>query len=242
MAPRPLLCACFRWCRECGGRGRRRKSRRLIPSSRRKGGGGGGAGGGGGGVGGGCTSREEEDDDDYSDEEEGQEEEEEDTDSVVARYSAFDSPLFRRPGIDLDALDSSLERVDGGERRGSLPLVSTFTDSMDSVSTTSRLANFFSKKGFKTNLKRTKSATKLDRKRSSPNLAENNDTSSLMGSLKRTMSLGRLTRKKHGKGGAKGGGDPYGTPPSGRSPAFLSPDPASSTSSSRLPTPHASPA
>ncbi|KAK3772140.1 hypothetical protein RRG08_020983 [Elysia crispata] len=71
---------------------------------------------------------------------------------------------------------SSLEHVDEG-RRGSLPLVSSpYGDSLESVSTTSKLANFFTKKGFKTNLKRTKSATKLDRKRSSPNLSERDAT------------------------------------------------------------------
>ncbi|CAL1545446.1 unnamed protein product [Lymnaea stagnalis] len=47
---------------------------------------------------------------------------------------------------------------------------------MESVSTTSKLAHFFSKKGFKSNLKRTKSATKLDRKRSSPNLSDNDSS------------------------------------------------------------------
>ncbi|RUS84622.1 hypothetical protein EGW08_007594, partial [Elysia chlorotica] len=73
----------------------------------------------------------------------------------------------------LPPTDSSLEHVDEG-RRGSLPLVASpyHGDSLESVSTTSKLANFFTKKGFKTNLKRTKSATKLDRKRSSPNLSE----------------------------------------------------------------------
>ncbi|CAG5129549.1 unnamed protein product, partial [Candidula unifasciata] len=105
---------------------------------------------------------------------------------------------------------SSLERMDE-QRRGSLPLVSTYNDSMESVSTTSRLANFFSKKGFKSNLKRTKSVTKLDRKRSSPNLSEH-DTSSLMGSLKRSMSLGRLSKKKSKSDSSKTRAFASGTP------------------------------
>ncbi|XP_055897113.1 ras/Rap GTPase-activating protein SynGAP-like isoform X7 [Biomphalaria glabrata] len=132
----------------------------------------------------------------------------------------------RMKGIkqNLHSTDSSLERVDT-ERRGSLPLVSPYNGSTESVSTTSKLANLFTKKGFKNNLKRTKSATKLDRKRSSPNLSEN-DTTSLMGTLRRTMSLGRLSKRK-GKSNRElaGGG---GTPPS--------------ASQSRQITPHASPA
>ncbi|GFR91235.1 hypothetical protein ElyMa_002587500 [Elysia marginata] len=56
-----------------------------------------------------------------------------------AMLSGFDSPLFRRDCATVD-LDSSLEHVDEG-RRGSLPLVtSPYADSMESVSTTSKLA------------------------------------------------------------------------------------------------------
>ncbi|XP_076436636.1 uncharacterized protein LOC143276119 isoform X3 [Babylonia areolata] len=79
-------------------------------------------------------------------------------------------------------LNSSLEKVSGSgeERRSSLPLVGSSDDEggggglMESSTTsaTSRLANFFSKKGFRSNLKRTKSVTKLDRKRSGSNASE----------------------------------------------------------------------
>ncbi|XP_046331942.1 ras GTPase-activating protein nGAP-like isoform X6 [Haliotis rufescens] len=95
--------------------------------------------------------------------------------------------------------NSSFEKVSSNERRGSVPLVSAAgidDDVMDSPSTSSRLVNFFTKKGFKTNLKRTKSVTKLDRKRSGSNVSEN-DTHSLVGSLKRSMSLSRLNRKRN---------------------------------------------
>ncbi|XP_070176912.1 ras GTPase-activating protein nGAP-like isoform X3 [Littorina saxatilis] len=101
--------------------------------------------------------------------------------------------------------DSSLEKVSSGdERRSSVPLVGSSDDDegggsameTSTTSATSRLASFFSKKGFRSNLKRTKSVTKLDRKRSGSNASEN-DTSSLVGSLKRSMSLGRLTRKRN---------------------------------------------
>ncbi|XP_064615899.1 ras GTPase-activating protein nGAP-like isoform X3 [Liolophura sinensis] len=64
------------------------------------------------------------------------------------------------------------------ERRGSVPLVpsslSNTEVTMDTGTTsTNRIANFFSKKTFRTNLKRTKSVTKLDRKRSIPASSEN---------------------------------------------------------------------
>ncbi|XP_059147892.1 disabled homolog 2-interacting protein-like isoform X9 [Physella acuta] len=218
MAPKSLLCSCFALCRQCCKK-KRQRSRSLIPSKKK--------GSGGAGAGGGTT---EDDEDDYSEDEE-EEEAEEDVDKNPvgdSRYSAFDSPLFRRNSVNVDP-DSSLERVDG-ERRGSLPLVSPYNDSMESVSTstTSKLANFFTKKGFKSNMKRTKSATKLDRKRSSPNLSEN-DTTSLMGSLRRSMSLGRLSRRK-GKSARELAGD------SGKSPHNSSPN------LSRKSTPHASPA
>ncbi|KAL8562897.1 hypothetical protein ACOMHN_004589 [Nucella lapillus] len=79
--------------------------------------------------------------------------------------------------------DSSLEKVSGGsgeERRSSLPLVGSSDDEggggglmeTSTTSATSRLASFFSKRGFRSNLKRTKSVTKLDRKRSGSNASE----------------------------------------------------------------------
>ncbi|XP_059147886.1 ras GTPase-activating protein nGAP-like isoform X4 [Physella acuta] len=177
MAPKSLLCSCFALCRQCCKK-KRQRSRSLIPSKKK--------GSGGAGAGGGTT---EDDEDDYSEDEE-EEEAEEDVDKNPvgdSRYSAFDSPLFRRNSVNVDP-DSSLERVDG-ERRGSLPLVSPYNDSMESVSTstTSKLANFFTKKGFKSNMKRTKSATKLDRKRSSPNLSEN-DTSLINARIRSSRS------------------------------------------------------
>ncbi|XP_069121628.1 ras GTPase-activating protein nGAP-like isoform X2 [Argopecten irradians] len=93
---------------------------------------------------------------------------------------------------------SSYEKI-VHERRGSMPLVSAGLDddNMDTTSTPSKIANFFMRKGFKTNLKRTKSVTKLDRKRSASNISENDTNGSIVGSLKRTMSLGRLTRKRN---------------------------------------------
>ncbi|KAL8596990.1 hypothetical protein ACOMHN_054721 [Nucella lapillus] len=71
----------------------------------------------------------------------------------------------------------------GEGRRGSVPLVGASSDeegggggatatTMETPSTTSRLVSFFSKRGFRSNLKRTKSATKLDRKRSTSNVSE----------------------------------------------------------------------
>ncbi|XP_033727223.1 disabled homolog 2-interacting protein-like isoform X9 [Pecten maximus] len=94
--------------------------------------------------------------------------------------------------------DSSYEKI-VHERRGSMPLVSAGLDeeNMDTTSTPSKIANFFMRKGFKTNLKRTKSVTKLDRKRSASNISESDTNGSIVGSLKRTMSLGRLTRKRN---------------------------------------------
>ncbi|GFO49041.1 ras GTPase-activating protein ngap-like isoform x4 [Plakobranchus ocellatus] len=181
-----------------GGRGKRRKANRR---GRKKGG----------------VKEEEEDEEEdggyrYSDglaadtsEEDEEEEEEEDVGvrcqpsrgkgmaragsvDTQAMLSGFDSPLFRRDCATVD-LDSSLEHVDEG-RRGSLPLVSSpYGDSMESVSTTSKLASFFTKKGFKTNLKRTKSATKLDRKRSSPNLSERDATRSDRGTVTNKSAL-----------------------------------------------------
>ncbi|XP_060064297.1 disabled homolog 2-interacting protein-like isoform X3 [Ylistrum balloti] len=104
--------------------------------------------------------------------------------------------------------DSSYEKI-VHERRGSMPLVSAGLDdeNMDTTSTPSKIANFFMRKGFKTNLKRTKSVTKLDRKRSASNISENDTNGSIVGSLKRTMSLGRLTRKRNRQQ------PPFETPP-----------------------------
>ncbi|XP_060064301.1 ras GTPase-activating protein nGAP-like isoform X7 [Ylistrum balloti] len=103
---------------------------------------------------------------------------------------------------------SSYEKI-VHERRGSMPLVSAGLDdeNMDTTSTPSKIANFFMRKGFKTNLKRTKSVTKLDRKRSASNISENDTNGSIVGSLKRTMSLGRLTRKRNRQQ------PPFETPP-----------------------------
>ncbi|XP_067661735.1 ras GTPase-activating protein nGAP-like isoform X2 [Haliotis asinina] len=87
--------------------------------------------------------------------------------------------------------NSSFEKVAANERRGSVPLVSAAgiddNDVMDSPSTSSRLVNFFTKKGFKTNLKRTKSVTKLDRKRSGSNVSEN-DTSLISSRIRTSRS------------------------------------------------------
>ncbi|XP_021361537.1 disabled homolog 2-interacting protein-like isoform X7 [Mizuhopecten yessoensis] len=107
-------------------------------------------------------------------------------------YNVMDSPDIE------DDENSSYEKI-VHERRGSMPLVSAGLDeeNMDTTSTPSKIANFFMRKGFKTNLKRTKSVTKLDRKRSASNISDNDTNGSIVGSLKRTMSLGRLTRKRN---------------------------------------------
>ncbi|XP_050417640.1 ras GTPase-activating protein nGAP isoform X4 [Patella vulgata] len=85
--------------------------------------------------------------------------------------------------------NTSFERLN--ERRGSAPLVSTGfvgEDMMDTPSSTSsKLASFFSKKGFRSNLKRTKSVTKLDRKRSASNVCEN-DTSLISSRIRTSRS------------------------------------------------------
>ncbi|CAH1787049.1 unnamed protein product [Owenia fusiformis] len=69
---------------------------------------------------------------------------------------------------------------------------------MDSTpsTTSSRISNFFSK-GFKSNLKRTKSATKLSLERKKFNSSAESDVGKF--SLKRSMSLGRLSRKTRQK-------------------------------------------
>ncbi|XP_069121632.1 ras GTPase-activating protein nGAP-like isoform X6 [Argopecten irradians] len=83
---------------------------------------------------------------------------------------------------------SSYEKI-VHERRGSMPLVSAGLDddNMDTTSTPSKIANFFMRKGFKTNLKRTKSVTKLDRKRSASNISEN-DTSIINSRIRSSRS------------------------------------------------------
>ncbi|KAG1651041.1 putative Ras GTPase-activating protein [Nymphon striatum] len=77
----------------------------------------------------------------------------------------------RLPHKSVGFTDTSYEKaVSGDSRRGSVPesLVWGTRYNMD-VSTPSRIVNFFSKRSFKSNpLKRTKSVTKLDRKRSTP--------------------------------------------------------------------------
>lgn len=91
MAPKSLLCSCLALCRQCCKK-KRQRSRSLIPSKKK--------GGGGAGAGGGTT---EDDEDDYSDDEEEEAEEDLDKDPVGdSRYSAFDSPLFRRNSINVD--------------------------------------------------------------------------------------------------------------------------------------------
>ncbi|CAG0918041.1 unnamed protein product [Notodromas monacha] len=62
-------------------------------------------------------------------------------------------------------IDTSYDKACGGDRRGSAPATPILGGrAMDS--TPSRIANFFSKRSFKTNpLKRTKSVTKLERKK-----------------------------------------------------------------------------
>ncbi|XP_062571826.1 ras GTPase-activating protein nGAP-like isoform X9 [Saccostrea cucullata] len=98
--------------------------------------------------------------------------------------------------------DSSYEKL--SDRRGSEPLVSSSLDlrgeAMDANSTPSKIANFFIKKGFSrsSNLKRTKSVTKLDnRKRSASHVLDSQESNTFVNSLKRTMSLGRLNRKRN---------------------------------------------
>ncbi|XP_033727185.1 disabled homolog 2-interacting protein-like isoform X4 [Pecten maximus] len=83
---------------------------------------------------------------------------------------------------------SSYEKI-VHERRGSMPLVSAGLDeeNMDTTSTPSKIANFFMRKGFKTNLKRTKSVTKLDRKRSASNISES-DTSIINSRIRSSRS------------------------------------------------------
>ncbi|XP_029649239.1 ras GTPase-activating protein nGAP isoform X5 [Octopus sinensis] len=67
--------------------------------------------------------------------------------------------------------DSSNEKF-SNDRRGSMPLVPSVDGGNMEMGTTSKLAHFFTKKGLRTNLKRTKSVTKLDRKRSASNVCE----------------------------------------------------------------------
>ncbi|KAL3871063.1 hypothetical protein ACJMK2_039086 [Sinanodonta woodiana] len=123
------------------------------------------------------------------------------------KYSFVSSErLFKTKLLDPESLpDSSYEKLVGDhdhDHHGSVPVISADVDEEDSsmdanTSTPSRFTNFLIRKGFKSNLKRTKSALKLDRKRSAPppHMVDN-DSGSFVGSLKRTMSLGRLTRKR----------------------------------------------
>lgn len=85
MAPKLLLCSCLGLCRDCCRK--RRRTRSLIP---RRGRGPGGKG------------HVDEDDGDFSDEEEEEDDVDNKSDSN-ARYSAFDSPLFRRNSGNVDA-------------------------------------------------------------------------------------------------------------------------------------------
>ncbi|XP_013413034.1 ras GTPase-activating protein nGAP isoform X4 [Lingula anatina] len=107
-------------------------------------------------------------------------------------------------------LDSSYEKAVGKlERRGSLPMVSrSLEDNMDATSGTFKLSsiqNFFSKKTLKGTLKRTKSATKLDRKRTAPGALDGSESENrLVSTLRRSMSLSRLTRRRRPKIGEMG--------------------------------------
>ncbi|PVD22436.1 hypothetical protein C0Q70_18248 [Pomacea canaliculata] len=115
-----------------------------------------------------------------------------DTHSIASAESFFKTRTLQVRNESLP--DSSLEKVTSspvGERRGSLPLVGAADDDniMESStsSTTSRLASFFSRKGFMSNLKRTKSVTKLDRKRSGSHVSEN-DTSLISSRIRTSRS------------------------------------------------------
>ncbi|KAK2149018.1 hypothetical protein LSH36_471g02009 [Paralvinella palmiformis] len=95
------------------------------------------------------------------------------------------------------AYEKSVDSSELGDRRGSVPVVCGH-DVMETPSTPSRIVSFFSKR-VKSNLKRTKSVTKLDRRKG----AINNDIdgertpskASGSSSLRRSLSLGRLTRR-----------------------------------------------
>ncbi|XP_052223536.1 disabled homolog 2-interacting protein-like isoform X5 [Dreissena polymorpha] len=96
--------------------------------------------------------------------------------------------------------DTSYEKLVGDKegRRGSVPAVPPVVNevTMETPETPhrapSRFTNFLR---FKSNLKRTKSAHKLDRKRNEVTSPES-ENNTFVGTLKRTMSLGRLSRKR----------------------------------------------
>ncbi|ELT88294.1 hypothetical protein CAPTEDRAFT_225557 [Capitella teleta] len=104
-------------------------------------------------------------------------------------------------GLSRSPLDSAYDKgststLTEQQRRGSMPMVCSQQENQeDPPATPSRLANFFSRKVIKSNLKRTKSVTKLDRKRNGMAYTAEVEGADLVGSLKRTMSLGRLTKK-----------------------------------------------
>ncbi|XP_052790770.1 uncharacterized protein LOC128224771 [Mya arenaria] len=116
---------------------------------------------------------------------------------------SHDSALFSKKRSTFKKLfHTSYEKLSGDRdsRRGSVPVVPSVvvedTVAMETpTSTPSRFTNFLIRKGFKTNLKRTKSAHKLDRKRNGISTPEP-ESNTIVGTLKRTMSLGRLTRKR----------------------------------------------
>ncbi|KAL4218593.1 DAB2 interacting protein [Mactra antiquata] len=121
---------------------------------------------------------------------------------------SYDSALFppKRRHVFKKFFHTSYEKLVGERetRRGSVPTVpvavSEETDKMETTPTTtgtpSRFTSFLIRKGFKSNLKRTKSANKLDRKHEHSVTPTPDPDSTFVGTLKRTMSLGRLTRKR----------------------------------------------
>ncbi|XP_053381615.1 ras GTPase-activating protein nGAP-like isoform X5 [Mercenaria mercenaria] len=120
---------------------------------------------------------------------------------------SYDSALFppKRRHVLKKFFHTSYEKLVGEKetRRGSVPAVPAAVSEdcikMETSTTTSatpsRFTSFLIRKGFKTNLKRAKSANKLDRKNRSVTPTPDSD-STFVGTLKRTMSLGRLSRKR----------------------------------------------
>ncbi|XP_013397649.1 uncharacterized protein LOC106164314 [Lingula anatina] len=96
------------------------------------------------------------------------------------RYSKSDREKTDMKWQDTDLYSSYEKAVGKLERRGSLPMVSrSLEDNMDATSGTFKLSsiqNFFSKKTLKGTLKRTKSATKLDRKRTAPGALDGSES------------------------------------------------------------------
>ncbi|XP_064648942.1 ras GTPase-activating protein nGAP-like isoform X4 [Lineus longissimus] len=100
-----------------------------------------------------------------------------DESAVYASASSVDAYIksstldARTPTSTPSPAETSYERAIAGslDRRCSIPIVTEPSNSDENMegssSPASRFANFFTKKGFKSNLKRTKSVTKLDRKR-----------------------------------------------------------------------------